>query len=579
ILKSTPIEWLKKTTYNNTNQMMSNADWKQLALTAITDNCRKTRQRLLATGPSDYRRVQSHLNALLETTVASQLNRSPNDIVAFAHPIQPWLCFELMKAEYSGIHPPISTNIAQTLNKHYGLSANKNTIPQHNNYQFNNLPNELNFDTGIITIASIGIAISSKPPIQKKLEQLRKRLFTPAEDDQVLATLLNKPHQSPDTPHAIQQLCSTALCGMVGVPEHPPLLTNVGLSAIHAVLIAAKKQQPTTVMMASTAYGGSVEQASIMNDMLGNITFQRYDIQTQSPLTAIHHQLQTPINNDNIIIMLEYPTNPSMKDTDLNQLNQLLLDYMTTTNKTVTLILDQTFCPIARANQAFNNDYPVVFLNSASKWLSGGQIIGGTAVANPVGKHIIDEAITIAKALGTTMQANKAAIIAAQLPSLPKRVSSAHTNAKQLMTAINDVFIEFEKPPVFFHATTKEQAKKGVSSATFSFNLHPVNHVKNNALAQHVVDKLTSQYPDLFEPCVSFGQGKLTKDSKVYITVPATSTQGAITEEDKQQQAINGVQLIRFSAPPKMNHLAVKHAIQQVLIDTYRASNTTDRSG
>ncbi|MGC6366665.1 MAG: hypothetical protein ACON35_01540, partial [Candidatus Marinamargulisbacteria bacterium] len=47
ILKSTPIEWLKKTTYNNTNQMMSNADWKQLALTAITDNCRKTRQRLL----------------------------------------------------------------------------------------------------------------------------------------------------------------------------------------------------------------------------------------------------------------------------------------------------------------------------------------------------------------------------------------------------------------------------------------------------------------------------------------------------------------------------------------------------
>ena len=54
----------QKTTYNNTNQMMSNADWKQLALTALTDNCAKTRQHLLATGPSDYRRVQSHFNAL-----------------------------------------------------------------------------------------------------------------------------------------------------------------------------------------------------------------------------------------------------------------------------------------------------------------------------------------------------------------------------------------------------------------------------------------------------------------------------------------------------------------------------------
>ena len=135
------------------------------------------------------------------------------------------------------------------------------------------------------------------------------------------------------------------------------------------------------------------------------------------------------------------------------------------------------------------------------------------------------------------------------------------------------------KDTVTFHATTTDQAEKGVTSATFSFNLHPANNIHNANLAQHVVDELSTTYPDLFEPCVSFGQGKLTKDSKVYITVPATSTQGAITEEDKQQQAINGVQLIRFSAPPKMDHLAVKHAVRQVLIDTYRTSNTTDRSG
>ena len=85
----------------------------------------------------------------------------------------------------------------------------------------------------------------------------------------------------------------------------------------------AANQQPTTIMMASTAYGGSVEQGSIVKDILTKTRFQRFNIQTQAPLTAIHQQLQHPIDDDNIIIMLEYPTNPSMKDTDLSQLKSI----------------------------------------------------------------------------------------------------------------------------------------------------------------------------------------------------------------------------------------------------------------
>ena len=169
------------------------------------------------------------------------------------------------------------------------------------------------------------------------------------------------------------------------------------------------------------------------------------------------------------------------------------------------------------------------------------------------------------------MQANKAATIAAQLPSLQQRVSTAHKNAKQLMDTINQVLIECKKDTVTFHATTTDQAEKGVTSATFSFNLHPANNIHNVDLAQHVVDELSTTYPDLFEPCVSFGQGNLTKKSKVYITVPATSTQGAITEKDKYQQAINGVQLIRFSAPPNMNTVPTIEAIKSVLKTIYTA--------
>ena len=90
-----------------------------------------------------------------------------------------------------------------------------------------------------------------------------------------------------------------------------------------------------------------------------------------------------------------------------------------------------------------------------------------TAVANPVGQPIIQRATTIAKALGITMQANKVATIAAQLPSLQQRVSTAHKNAKQLMDTINQVLIECKKDTVTFHATTTDQAEKGVTSATF----------------------------------------------------------------------------------------------------------------
>ena len=66
----------------------------------------------------------------------------------------------------------------------------------------------------------------------------------------------------------------------------------------------------------------------------------------------------------------------------------------------------------------------------------------------------------------------------------------------------------------------------------------------NAGLAQRFVDILCSYTG--FKPCVSFGQD----NGLVYCTVPATSTQGAIKEEDKAKQAVGGVQLTRLSFPP-----------------------------
>lgn len=100
---------------------------------------------------------------------------------------------------------------------------------------------------------------------------------------------------------------------------------------------------------------------------------------------------------------------------------------------------------------------------------------------------------------------------------------------------------------------TDAQIAKGVTPATFSFNLPPPAHLKDNSealagFAQAFVDKLCADWKGV-KPCVSFGQ----KNSTVYATVPATSTQGVISEEDKAKQAVGGIQLVRFSFPPTMD--------------------------
>ena len=76
------------------------------------------------------------------------------------------------------------------------------------------------------------------------------------------------------------------------------------------------------------------------------------------------------------------------------------------------------------------------------------------------------------------------------------------------------------------------------------FRIHLLTYIPkkvNEEFAQKFVD-LLCLHPTFMKPCVSFGQD----NDLVYCTVPATSTQGAISAEDKAKQARGGVQLVRF---------------------------------
>ena len=58
----------------------------------------------------------------------------------------------------------------------------------------------------------------------------------------------------------------------------------------------------------------------------------------------------------------------------------------------------------------------------------------------------------------------------------------------------------------------------------------------------------------------------------VYCTVPATSTQGAIKEEDKAKQEVGGVQLTRLSFPPTIDVGKVNEIIGEALKSIYAAT-------
>ena len=64
---------------------------------------------------------------------------------------------------------------------------------------------------------------------------------------------------------------------------------------------------------------------------------------------------------------------------------------------------------------------------------------------------------------------------------------------------------------------------------------------------------------------MSFGQD----NGLVYVTVPATSTQGAIKAEDKDKQAVGGVQLVRLSFPVKCDVDAIIRLLTETVTNVY----------
>lgn len=365
------------------------------------------------------------------------------------------------------------------------------------------------------------------------------------------------------------------LSGVVD-PNDPTVafLSVTGLAALavfHTSMITSLGGADT--VCCSTGYGGSDKLASIMEERSPALFRKHaYDIQGSLDLTeSIGHKLDELMSADrretlldNTVVLIEIPTNPDMKVPQLPVLVAKCHDYQRVTGKKLILLIDTTFSPSSQIIQQIHDidaTLPVVVFISLSKSVSGGRTTGGALIANhtELAQNILKKSYELAELFDTKSKPDQIQILHKMHAGTENRIDLSYINALKAVEILDQQILQYTPEKMFIHFVTAEQAARKIKPATFSFNLP----IPKWAQTPEEIQQLPQQFVDVlcensaFKPCVSFGQDV----SRVYATVPATSTQGDIKQEDKAKQAVGGVQLVRLSFPALVDMTEVENAI------------------
>lgn len=332
------------------------------------------------------------------------------------------------------------------------------------------------------------------------------------------------------------------------------------------------------VVMASTAYGGSSQLVDLLCHQTPAIRKYTFDLQGHRGMEeSIRGTLEGMAKHTDTlhlitVLFIETPSNPDMKVPDLTQVAEILRSYHASTKRQIILLVDTTFAPasgVLRQVREVAPELNALVFCSVSKAVSRGKTVGGVLVFNgsDAAAKIRTGVLCARDMFDTGARPDQIATLIENHTGVEARCQNAYAIAASVGAALveavkaitgKDMVLEFVSPQV---------AKRGFTTPTFSFNLPPLEGAApgvNEGLAQRFVDLITAHHT-WFKPCVSFGQD----NSLIYCTVPATSTQGAIKEEDKAKQALGGVQLVRLSFPPTVDVDAVKGVIAEALKTIY----------
>jgi hypothetical protein len=582
-INNIPPGWFR-TTYPNDARCVGVKDFKAAVLRKLFGD---DAVNLFEVNPEDYSRVSGPTDAAFEVIKAIEYECDHNHVYSFSSSTFPLI--STLFSSTSKVHIyggcPFTEDQKDILRQDYNFNFefHKGDPKQHGDESvvlIENSPSKELDKSNIDAIVSLkGLLYILNPTkiLPDEIATYRKRLSSPPSAQDVLGMLrFRTPPRAPDTAGLKNHLKS--LAGNSDT-EGDPLITGVGLSALYACTMAAKSisKGNVDIVMASTAYGGSSQQSDILANKLEGITKHTFDIQGDSDvLESLRKTLESmgDRHKDDIgnvtIIQIEYPTNPDMKDVDLAALEKVCKVYEEATGSKVLLVLDTTFSPLSKPLRFFKK-IPVMVFNSLSKSVSGGRATGGALVAsgNEFAQKVLQLAHVHAELSGSYATPYQLNDFNNMYLGVEARIEAAHKNAKNAVTILKEAVKGCTGSEMNVNFVTVAQIGKGVKPATFSFNL-PVpsgSQYKGDPsnLAQDFVDLLVKNADDKVIPCVSFGQD----GNKIYVTVPSTSTQGAISEKDKAEQAVDGVQLVRISCPTNMDIADFKKALTETLSSLY----------
>lgn len=588
ILAAAPAEW-RGTTFNNSvvrgREGFAEELTSLLQRTFLAGELITTQDLINIGNAEDYLRVASNMSTILEMTLASEDGLDVSQVYTFASKSFPILAVNLATRlpvhVYHGSLPAPFTSEELLALEVLGLNIScfAGSPPLRDSHSSHvvlglkpALLGDFSFD-GVVDGHTLYITNPEKV-VPSEVLRVRKRMSgpvtTPVAEDMLrglahlpATTTLSVSNSDVQEFYAsLQRLCGTAIDEATN-----PVLSTSGLASLSSLWASMVNQGGADVLMSSTSYGGSNE----LTNMWGRnskLVKHAFDIQgNRDLLSSIQAKLDDFKNMDNmhqnIVVFIEIPTNPDMKVPDMEELARICSDHNEATGKNVVLVIDTTLAPgsgVMRKLETHSADLPVMCFISMSKSLSRGMTTAGALVANHTvqAKTILQGAHQAGKLLDTSAKEDQLFQLVNNHRGVLERCEQAYSIADAVGKRFQQDVLEVTGEDMSLAFVGPEEASNGFAAATFSFNLPAfpgASSASNEKLAQSFVDLLC--FHEEFKPCVSFGQD----NGLVYVTVPATSTQGAIKAEDKAKQAVGGVQLVRLSFPPNCNAEAVSRIL------------------
>lgn len=571
VVNNLPKDWLNLTTHRLDiyNEQLAKTEF----LTQFEElfHAEKATTSLLSELPTayDYIRLGHPLSCILEWTLAQMNQLNASNVISFSSESIPVLAVlrknllekkNTLIAYTEKLPKGFDIDLAKSIYGYqfeYKKVSGLEELPQFDgsvifiteNQEI--LPDSTGIDFQLILCPGMGslLKISSKNShYVSDIQHVRRRetiSMTPINSLRVLKSVLNisQEKQNNDGWEKHKSEVEQSIKEITGTKIRPAVASS-GLSMQYAIMMglidyaqAHYPEKKIKFVVPTNCYGGTNDQARRVAACLEQVDIVDLAVDGENDMVQSIESVLNQIAQVDAIpfIIAEIPTNPRVEVPELLELKKTLSKERKTPSGSSAVppvfILDQTFCPNVHflGKGEILSEIKAISYASGSKFPSGGKCTAGYCAGNDLSEEIMNKIhlhLAICDNEATTLQYE---ILAAQMPSMNKRIAAAYENTREFVT-----FIQKTLPDAKINFVSEELAKEGFTPSVFSLDLPTKGNTPEEReeykrkLNLVLINKMINEIPTESKYCVSYGQLK-----GCYWTIPATSTQGTTKEGDK----------------------------------------------